>query len=182
LKISFVRGIGESMAPKVIIVTREELQRKIKTKMVLIDTGVVSRLFEFFVSRGNIEGTALLRGRIIGEYLVIKDAYCCRNSEGTSTSAVTDAGCFAEASKIKDGNYIVGSAHSHVGGIPVFMSTPDRKTQRDFQAIFSDAVSMVMNPFTPDGICFKFYRFENGTLKQLRYGYLRDGNEDRVQA
>lgn len=179
---TLIKNVFSDTAPEVTVVTKEELDRKIKTKIVLIDPNVIMKLFRFFVNMGSVEGTALLRGKILGEYLVIMDAYCCHNSQGTSTSAIADTRCFSEASKIRDGNYVVGMAHSHVGGIPVFMSSTDRATQKDFQAMFSDAVSMVMNPFTPDGICFRFYRFENGSIRQVRHGYLRCEDEIEVQA
>ncbi len=77
---------------------------------------------------------------------------------------------------------MIGLAHSHVGNVPVFMSGLDQETQRDFQAMFSDAISMVMNPFTPDGICFRFYRFVDGSIKQVPHGYLRCKNEGKIQA
>ena len=170
---TLIKNVFSDMTPEVTIVTKEELNRKIKTKTVLIDPEVIAKLFKFFVNRGNIEGTALLRGKICGEYLLIKDAYCCHDSEGTSTNAVADTKYFSKASKIDDGNYIVGLSHSHVGGIPVFMSGTDQTTQKDFQAMFSDSIALVMNPFGQDGITFKFYRFEDGSLKQVRYGYLR---------
>lgn len=174
---TLIKNVFSDMTPEVKIVSKEDLDKKIKTKTVLIDPEVIAKLFRFFVSRGNVEGTALLRGEICGEYLLIKDAYCCHDSEGTSTNAIADTKYFTEASKIDDGNYIVGLSHSHVGGIPVFMSGTDQKTQKDFQAMFSDSIALVMNPFTKDGICFRFYRFEDGAIKQVNYGYLGCKNE-----
>jgi hypothetical protein len=173
---------NDDMTPTVKIVTKEELDKKIKTKSVLIDTEVVIKLFKFFVSRGNVEGAGLLRGQMCGEYLLIKDVYLCKNAKGTSTSAIADTPSFSEVSKIKDGNQVVGLAHSHVGTIPVFMSGTDKTTQKDFQAMFSDSISMVMNPFTPDGICFRFYRFEDDSIKQVPHGFLRCKNESKIQA
>jgi hypothetical protein len=169
------------MTPTVKIVTKEELDKKIKTKSVLIDPEVVVKLFKFFVSRGNVEGAGLLRGQICGEYLLIRDVYLCKDAKGTSTSAIADTVSFSEVSKIKDGNSIVGLSHSHVGNIPVFMSGTDKDTQKDFQSMFSDSISMVMNPFTPNGICFRFYRFEGDTIKQIPHGFLRCKNESKVQ-
>ena len=169
----FNNVFSEDLTPEVKIVTREEIARKIKTKRVLIDPEVIIKLFKFFVSRGNIEGTSILRGQMCGEYLLITDAYLCKHAEGTPTSAIADIPSFEKASQTKDGKIVVGLAHSHVGSIPVFMSGTDQKTQKDLQTIFSDAISMVMNPFTPDGICFRFYRFENGSLRQVPYGYLK---------
>jgi hypothetical protein len=177
----FKNVFSDDLTPVVKIVTKEELERKIKTNTVLIDPEVVIKLFKFFVSRGNVEGVGLLRGQICGEYLLIKDVYLCKDAKGTSTSAIADTPSFSEVSKIKDGNQVVGLSHSHVGSIPVFMSGTDKATQKDFQAIFSDSISMVMNPFTPDGICFRFYRFEDGSIKQIRHGYLGCKNEIKVQ-
>ena len=178
----FKNVLNDDMTPTVKIITKEELDRKIKTKSVLIDTEVVIKLFKFFVSRGNVEGAGLLRGQMCGEYLLIKDVYLCKNTKGTSTSAIADTPSFSEVSKIKDGNQVVGLAHSHVGTIPVFMSGTDKATQKDFQSMFSDSIAMVMNPFTPDGICFRFYRFEDGSIKQIRHGFLRYKNESKIQA
>ncbi|MBN2065861.1 MAG: hypothetical protein JW771_03525, partial [Candidatus Thermoplasmatota archaeon] len=105
---------NDDLTPTVTIVTKEELDKKIKTKMVLIDPEVVAKLFKFFVSRGDVEGTGLLRGQICGEYLLIKDTYLCKDAKGTSTDAIADTPSFGEASKKKDGNHVVGLAHSHV--------------------------------------------------------------------
>ena len=170
---------NDDMAPEVRIVTKEEINKRIKTKMVLIEPEVITKLFTFFVNKGDIEGTALLRGEILGEFLLIKDVYYCQKSEGTSVDAVADTQSFIEASNIDDGNYIVGLAHSHVGGVPVFMSPTDRATQKDFQAMFSDSIALVMNPFFQDGIKFRIYRFdEEDDLKEIPHGYLVGDNEN----
>ena len=173
---------NDDMTPTVKIVTKEELDKKIKTKSVMIDPEVVIKLFKFFVGRENVEGAGLLRGQICGEYLLIRDVYLCKDAKGTSTRAIADTPSFFEVSKIKDGNHVVGLAHSHVGSVPVFMSGTDQDTQKSFQSMFSDSISMVMNPFTPDGICFRFYRFEDGSIKQVRHGFLRYKNESKIQA
>lgn len=162
------------------VVSKKELNRMVKTKTVLIDPKVIAKLFQFFISRGNIEGVSILRGQISGEYLLVMDTLNCDASMGTFTNAVAGTKYFSEASEIDDGNYVVGLAHSHVGKIPVFMSGTDQTTQQDFQSIFPDAVSLVMNPFTAEGISFKFYRFDGGTIKELTYGYLRDEDEESV--
>ena len=178
----FKNVFNDDLTPEVKIVTKEELDRKIKTRTVLIDPEVIAKLFKFFVSRGNVEGAGLLRGQICGEYLLIRDVYLCKDAKGTSTNAIADTPSFSESSKIKDDNHVVGLSHSHVGSIPVFMSGTDKATQKDFQAMFPDAIALVMNPFTSDGICFRFYRFEDGSIKQVRHGYLRCKNESKVQA
>lgn len=171
---TLIKNVFSDMTPIVKIVTKEELERKIKTRTVLIDPEVIAKLFVFFAGRGNIEGVALLRGKICGEYLVIKDAYCCHDSRASSVDARVDAKCFVEASQVNDGDYICGLAHSHVGGVPVFMSSTDEKIQKDLQVLFSDCVGLVMNPFAKDGIDFKFYRLdpEDDSVKKIEYGYL----------
>ncbi|MBN1861680.1 MAG: hypothetical protein JW840_09500 [Candidatus Thermoplasmatota archaeon] len=154
------------------VVTKKALANQVKTNMVLVDPDVIAKLFKFFVSKGNVEGTSLLRGTICGTYLLVKGAHCCEDLKATPISASVGTQFFNEASEIDDGNYVVGLAHSHVGSVPVFMSEPDQRTQKGFQALFSDAVALVMNPFMPDGVCFRFYRIEEGKAKQLPHGFL----------
>ena len=85
-----------------------------------------------------------------------------------------DTKYFVEASKIDDGNYICGVAHSHVGGVPVFMSSTDERIQKDLQVLFPDAIGLIMNPFAKDGIDFRVYRIdlEDDSVEKIEYGYL----------
>ena len=54
------------------VVIKEELDYKIKNKMILVNPDVIAKIFKFFVSRKNVEGACLLRGRIYKEeYLLI---------------------------------------------------------------------------------------------------------------
>lgn len=162
------------------VVSKREIERRVKTNTVLIDPKVMAKLFKFFISRGNVEGASILRGQISGEYLLILDTLNCNTSVGSFANAEAGIKYFNKASEIDDGNYVVGLAHSHVGEIPVFMSGTDQTTQKDFQSMFPDAVSLVMNPFTTDGISFKFYRFDGEQIKELTYGYLRDEDEKSI--
>jgi len=171
---TLIKNVFSDMTPIVRIVTKEELEKQVKTKTVLIDPEVLAKLFVFFANKGNIEGTAILRGQILSTFLLIKDAVCCLDSKGSSFDARVDTKYFVEASKINDGNYICGVAHSHVAGVKVFMSGTDEQIQKDIQVLFPDAVGLIMNPFTKDGIDFKFYRLDldDDSVEQVEYGYL----------
>jgi len=164
------------MTPKVKIITKAELARKIKTKKILIDVNAVSKIFGFFASHGNMEAVCLLQGKLCGEYLLIKDAYLCSNAEATQIHVTIPPESFLEATKENNGNFIVGWSHSHPG-FSVFMSPTDEATQKDFQSLFSDAVAMVMNPFSRDGIEFKFFRYNEGRLEKIQYDYLVSRDE-----
>ncbi|MFA5102742.1 MAG: hypothetical protein WC525_06270 [Candidatus Thermoplasmatota archaeon] len=168
---SLVKNTFCDMTPTVKIITKAELERKIKTKKVLIDVNAVTKIFGFFASRGNIEAVCLLQGRLCGEYLLIKDAHLCTNAKATSVHVTIPTESFAEAAADANGNYVIGWAHSHPG-FAVFMSPTDEATQKDFQALFSDAVAMVMNPFSAQGIEFKFFRYHDGKLEKMKYDFL----------
>ena len=152
------------------VIKKEEFKKKIKTKRVLIDTEVLSGIFEFFVSNGMRESACLLRGKIEGEHLLITDFHKCDHSVGTKTTVTIKPSEFARANK-DDGLYVVGAAHSHPG-LTVFLSSIDKETHRRFQQIFPDYVSMVMDPFHKEGISFKFYRLENSREKEIGFDYL----------
>jgi len=159
-------------------VTEQELKRGIKTKKVLVDVCVITKAFQFFAGKRYVEGVCLLKGKICGEYLLIADVYCCHNAKATSTHVKIPLESFSKASEIEDENYICGWGHSHPG-FKTFMSGTDEATQMDFQALFPDAVAMVMNPFSKNGIEFKFFRYnESGHLERIKYDYLVSGDED----
>jgi len=152
------------------VIREKEFRKKVKTKRVLIDVKAISEIFEFFVSNIPRESACLLRGKIEGEYLVIKDVHKCEDSNGTGTEVTTKPSEFSKANK-DDGLYVVGGAHSHPG-LTVFLSSIDLKTQSRFQQIFPDFVSMVVDPLHKDGISFKFYRVENSKAKEIGFDYL----------
>lgn len=160
------------------IVSKQELDKRIKTKKVLLDVDAFTKALNFFISKGRVEAICLLRGRISGEYLVIGDVFCCVDAKSSPTSVKIPLKSFVEASEIDDGNYVTGWCHDHPN-FQVFMSGIDKRTQKDFQALFPDAVAMVMNPFSKNGIDFKFFRYnEDGELKKLKHDFLVSGNED----
>ena len=152
------------------VIKEKEFQQKVKTKKVLIDVKVISEIFEFFVSRAPKESAVLLRGKIEGNYLVIKDIHKCEESYGSETEITIKSSEFSKADK-NDGLYVVGNAHSHPG-LTVFMSIVDIKNQARFQKIFPDYVSMVMDPLHKEGISFKFYRVEDSKAKEIGFDYL----------
>jgi proteasome lid subunit RPN8/RPN11 len=160
------------------IITPTEFKRKIKTKKILIDVKVISKLFEFFANKGKKEGVALLIGHMEGSFLLVVDAYCCVNAESDPTNVKIPPESFTEAGNIIDGNYICGWCHSHPF-MSIFMSGNDRGTQFDFQSMFPDAIAMVMNPFANNGIDFSFFRFnEDNVLEKISYNYMVKGNEN----
>jgi len=159
------------------IVTEQELERSIKTKKLLVDVKTITKAFQFFAGKGHEEGACLLRGKISGEYLLVTDVFCCSNAKGTPTHVVMNPDNFSQASSIDDGNYVIGWGHSHPG-FQVFMSGTDKTTQKDFQAMFPDAIALVMNPFAKHGIDFKFFRYEDGHLEKIKYDYLVSRDEN----
>lgn len=160
------------------IVKKQELDKRIKTKKVLLALDAFTKSLNYFISKGRTEAICLLRGRVCGEYLLVSDVFCCPDAKATYSSVKIPEKSFVEAGDIKDNNYIIGWSHDHPG-FKVFMSGTDRATQTDFQALFPDAVAMVMNPFSKNGIDFKFFRYnENGDLKKLKYDFLVSGYED----
>lgn len=152
------------------IINEKEFKMRIKTRRILIDARVISKIFEFFVSRGLKESACILRGKIEGEYLVIKDMHKCEESDGTPISVKIEPSEFKKANR-DDGLYVVGVAHSHPR-LGVFLSDIDKKTHIRFQQFFPDYVSMVMDPLHKDGIFFKFYRVENSKEKEIGFDYL----------
>lgn len=178
---AFFKNIFSDETPEEKIVTKQELDRKIKTKTVLVTPDVITKIFKFFVNREDVERICLLIGRVVGEFLLIENVYCCPDTiKATAFEATVPAKCFSEASKISDGNYIVGLSHSHVGGVHVFMSEKDRQVQNSFQVLFSDSVSLVMNPFADDGVKFSFYRIHDGNMKKLDFKYVVKQDENQT--
>ena len=60
---------------------------------------------------------------------------------------------------------IVGWYHSHPG-MGMFMSSTDIDTQRRYQALFPNAVALVIDPHRP---IFRFYRVEDSSYKSVEY-------------
>lgn len=157
------------LEPKVVI--HEDFERKLKTKKVLLDVDVLSEIFKYFLSKGKDEAACLLRGTMVGDYLMIKDIHKCESSSGRRASIVIEPVEYCDADK-GDGFYVVGWAHSHPG-LGVFMSGVDINTQeRSFQSFFPDAVAMVMDPLAKSGLEFRFFRASNGRARKLDYDYL----------
>lgn len=171
-----VKNIFIDGKPVIKIIRQKEFDKQVKTKKVLVDVDVIAKAFTFFAGKGHLEGAGLLRGKISGEYLLIKDIFCCENAESTTTNVKMKPENFSKATSIKDGNYVVGWSHSHPG-FEVFMSPKDKSTQLNFQAMFPDAVSLVMNPFGKDGIDFKFFRYKDDNLEKIKYDFLVSRDE-----
>lgn len=165
------------LAEKKLVIKSKEFARTVKTNKILIDVNVISEIFKFFLSKGFEESACLLRGKINGEYLMIKDAHKCKKSIGSRSSITIDPKEFTEASAKDDGYYIVGWAHTHPS-FTVFMSGTDRDTQNDFQEMFPDSVALVMNPLHKNGMKFKFFRIDGWRTKEVKCDYLVSGNEE----
>lgn len=160
-------------------VTKQELERSIKTKKVLVDVNAITKAFQFFTSKGYNEGICLLRGRYCAEYLLVSDVFLCHKAKATSTHVKIPSESYTKASEINDGNYTCGWGHSHPG-FKTFISKTDEATQKDFQAFFPDAVALVMNPYAKNGIEFKFFRYEDSDKhpNEIKYDYLVNRNEE----
>jgi proteasome lid subunit RPN8/RPN11 len=61
---------------------------------------------------------------------------------------------------------IVGWYHSHPGRMGCFLSSTDIATQRRYQALFPEAVALVIDPQRP---IFRFYRVEDSSYKSVEY-------------
>ena len=157
------------LEPKVVI--HEEFEKKLKTKKVLIDVDVLGQIFKYFLSKGKEEAACLLRGAMAGEYLVIKNIHKCKKSPGTRATIDIQPVEFCDADK-GDGYYTVGWVHSHPK-LGVFMSNRDIETHsKYFQSFFSDAIAMVMDPLSDNGIEFDFFRTSKRRAKRVDYEYL----------
>ena len=157
------------LTPRVVV--RENPEEKFKTKRVLLDVDVLNRIFKYFLTKGQNEGACLLLGKIEGEFLVINDIHECKKSIGSRASIVIRPEEFFLADKGND-NLVIGWVHSHPD-LGVFMSSIDKDTQnRYFQAFFNEAVAMVMDPLSENGIEFNFFRVLNGNAINVDYQYL----------
>lgn len=152
------------------IVEEVDFMKSVKTKKVLVRPSVIGRFFMFAAS-GKEEVSALLIGRIEGEYLVIYDIYLCRRSKGSESRVEMDSEEFVNAAKKFERLFVVGWAHSHPG-IGVFMSDTDVETQKDFQSMFPDAVALVLDPFQRGKVSYKFFRIVHQKVKEIEYGFL----------
>jgi proteasome lid subunit RPN8/RPN11 len=65
---------------------------------------------------------------------------------------------------------IVGWYHSHPN-MGCFMSSTDIDTQRRYQALFPNAVALVIDPQRP---IFRFYRVEDSSYKSVEYDVLEN--------
>lgn len=74
------------------------------------------------------------------------------------------------ADDAEDGQYIVGLAHTHPG-FGVFLSDTDVETQLNGQELFPGYVSLVMDPFQPDGVDLGFFRMSDGTQTNVNWEY-----------
>ncbi len=154
------------------IVYEEEFRRRIKSKKVLVRPEVISEFFSFACSSPDREIAALLLGRLEGTYLLVESIRMCRRARSTSSHVEMDPGEIAEiAGSAEKGVYIVGWAHSHLG-CGAFMSEIDIRTQRDFQALFSDAVALIIDPLQKGKIEFAFFRVVNGKAKKVDHAFL----------
>lgn len=157
------------LEPRVVI--HEDFEKKLKTKKILIDVDVLSEIFKYFLSKGRIEAACLLRGTMVGEYLMIKDIHKCKKSTGTRATIDIQPMEFSDADK-GDGYYTIGWVHSHPQ-LGVFMSKRDIMSHaKYFQSFFPDAVAMVMDPLSKNGMEFNFFRAFNGRAKKVEYEYL----------
>ena len=152
------------------IMDEKNFRKEIKTSEILINIDALSQMIKFFVNKGREEAVCLLRGEIAGKYLVIWDVHLCKNSKGSSTTVSINPAEFSEASR-GDGYYVVGWAHSHPG-FGVFMSGTDQRTQASMQAMFPDAVAVVIDPLHKNGIQIGFFRIEEDKLQRMDFTYL----------
>ncbi|KYK34899.1 MAG: hypothetical protein AYK22_04415 [Thermoplasmatales archaeon SG8-52-3] len=162
------------LEPRVVI--HEEFVKKLKTKKILIDVDVLAEIFKYFLSKSRMEAACLLRGTMAGEYLVIKDIHKCENSQGSRMHIEVEPIEFCKADK-GDGYHVIGWVHSHPN-MGVFMSGTDIETQlKSYQSFFPDAIAMVMDPFSKNGLEYAFFRVINEKAKKIDFDYLVRRNE-----
>ncbi len=154
--------------------------RMVKAKQILIYPTVLLTMLEYVFENSGKEVVALLGGRVEGKYLIVSEIFTCKNSPGTKTNVKINTEEMTAAQKnFTTGNYTIGWAHSHLG-YGVFMSATDIATQIDFQALFSDSVALVVDPFLKGIMSFGFFRVMNNKAYEMDYQYLVKEDETKI--
>lgn len=150
--------------------TAGDLNRLPKTTLIMAKPEVLTGFICKASQRAHNEIGSLLIGRVDGKFLVVEGAVPAERV-GSRTNITFSPRDFEKASsQLKEGQIIVGWAHSHPR-FGVFLSPTDVRFQTQGQGLFPDWTGLVVDPFRPDGFHIGFYRVQGGQAVRIPHHY-----------
>lgn len=144
---------------------------------IFISASSMGEMIEFDLSQPGKETAGLLIGEMVGKDLYIDEIIIGAQVGNAVHVEINEEALIAatvEISEREDGKAIMGWFHTHPG-MSSFMSPTDVATQRIYQALFPEAIAIVIDPIkfsetnNIEDLDFGVFRLFNGKSARMKY-------------